>query len=504
MRFQQKTFPVLLLTILIAGSTILTSCKPETEPCAEKTWHRDADSDGLGDPSSSVLACEQPDGYVENADDDSDLCTLAIDECGICGGNGAATWYEDTDEDNLGNPAVSVSQCAQPDGYVSNSDDTDDTVNANLSAIEKVFGDRIELENLMNYANQPIPSYITKDNTGANQITDRGATLGRVLFYDKNLSVDNTIACASCHQQAAAFGDVSLASQGIAGTTGRHSMRLINTRFSLEDNFFWDERAASLEQQTTQPIQDHIEMGFSGQNGDPAFDDLVEKLETIDYYQELFPFVFGDSAITEARIQRALAQFIRSIQSFDSKFDAGMATATNIGLIFSNYTAQENEGKRLFLAPSGGGGTGGGANGIGAGCVGCHRAPEFDIDPNSRNNGIVGVLGIPGLVDGSNTRSPSLRDLVNPTGQINGPFMHDGSIASLLDVIEHYNEIDIVAGNNNLDPRLREGGAGAPGGGQGKTLALTDDEKNAIVAFLSTLSGEKVYTDERWSDPFRN
>lgn len=504
MRSEKITFPTPLLLFLLLGLSTFTSCKPEVDPCAEKTWYIDADSDGLGDPAKSILACEQPEGYVSNADDDNDICTLAIDECGICGGTGASTWYEDSDEDNLGNPAVSVSQCTQPDGYVANSDDTDDTVNANLSAIEKVFGERIDLGNLSNYANQVIPAYVTKDNTGNNQITDKGATLGRILFYDKNLSVDNTIACASCHQQAAAFGDVSLASQGVAGTTGRHSMRLINTRFSLEDQFFWDERAPSLEQQTTQPIQDHIEMGFSGQDGDPDFDALITKLEALDYYQELFPFVYGDSAITEGRIQRALAQFIRSIQSFDSKFDVGMASSNNLAMDFSNFTAEENEGKRLFIAPRPGGGPGGGANGVGAGCVACHRAPEFDIDPNSRNNGIVGVLGTPGLLDVSITRSPSLRDIVNPNGQMNGALMHDGSIANLEDVIEHYNEIEIIQGNNNLDPRLSDGGQGGPGTIEGQRLALTETEKNAIVAFLKTLTGENVYTDERWSDPFRN
>lgn len=504
MRLQQKPSPILLLIIMAASFSLLPGCKPEPDPCAENIWYRDADSDGLGDPAISQLACDQPDGYVENADDDSDLCTLALDECGICGGNGAPTWYEDADEDNLGNPAISVVDCIQPAGYVANADDNDDSVSANLSAIKKIFGNRIDLANLMNYANQPIPTYITKDNTGNNQITDKGATLGRILFYDKNLSIDNSIACASCHQQAAAFGDVSLASQGVAGTTGRHSMRLINARFSLEDQFFWDERASNLEQQTTQPIQDHIEMGYSGQNGDPDLSDLIEKLESIDYYQELFPFVYGDSAINEGRIQGALAQFIRSIQSFDSKFDAGLASTNNLGMNFPNFTAEENEGKRLFLAPRAGGGPGGGANGIGAGCVACHRAPEFDVDPNSRNNGVVGVIGTPGLIDVSNTRSPSLRDMVNPSGQMNGPLMHDGSMASLIDVIEHYNELEIVAGNTNLDPRLRDGGPGAPGIGQGQMLNLTDAEKNALVEFLNTLTGSNVYTDERWSDPFRN
>ena len=183
----------------------------------------------------------------------------------------------------------------------------------------------IDLDDLFNYENQDTPSYITKDNTPeSNQINNQITTLGRVLFYDKNLSENNTTACASCHQQAFAFSDPLTSSVGLnGGNTGRHSMRLVNSRFSNEENFFWDERATSLENQVTQPIQDHIEMGFSGTNGDPDFNDLITKLSAINYYQILFEFAYGNSTINEDKIQRALAQFVRSIQSFDSKFDEG-------------------------------------------------------------------------------------------------------------------------------------------------------------------------------------
>ena len=150
----------------------------------------------------------------------------------------------------------------------------------------------IDLDDLFNYETQNIPSYITKDNTPeTNQINNEITTLGRVLFYDKNLSENNTIACASCHQQAFAFSDPLTSSVGLnGGNTGRHSMRLVNSRFSNEEKFFWDERATSLENQVTQPIQDHIEMGFSGTNGDPDFNELIAKLSAIDYYQTLFDF----------------------------------------------------------------------------------------------------------------------------------------------------------------------------------------------------------------------
>jgi len=347
----------------------------------------------------------------------------------------------------------------------------------------------IDLNDLFNYESQNIPSYITKDNTPeSNQINNQITTLGRVLFYDKNLSENNTVACASCHQQAFAFSDPLVSSVGLnEGTTGRHSMRLVNSRFSNEEKFFWDERATSLENQVTQPIQDHIEMGFSGTNGDPDFNELIAKLSAIDYYQTLFDFAYGNSTINEDKIQRALSQFIRSIQSFDSKFDEGFLQSPNLNAPFPNYTPQENLGKQLFLNPPPNGG---------AGCAGCHAPPEFDIDPNTLNNGVIGVIGSTTEVDLTNTRSPSLRDLVNPDGSLNGPLMHDGSMTSLLQVINHYNSIPNNPANNNLDNRLQ-----GPGN-QTQQLNLTINEKSALEAFLKTLSGSDIYTNEKWSDPF--
>lgn len=348
-------------------------------------------------------------------------------------------------------------------------------------------GGTIDLNNLDNYANQTVPNYIQRDNMPANNpITDEGATLGRVLFYDKNLSANGTIACGSCHKQAFAFGDTARLSVGLdGGSTGRHSMRLVNARFSEEDNFFWDERATSLENQTTRPIQDHIEMGFSGTNGQPDIDSLIRKLEQIPYYTDLFTLAFGDANITEARLQSALAQFVRSIQSFDSKFDIGLAAANgNLNANFTNFTTQENQGKTLFLAPPPQGG---------AGCQGCHRAPEFDIDPNTLNNGIVATAADPQVLDLTNTRAPSLRDLVNPQGTLNGPLMHNGNLTSLAAVVAHYNLVPQNANNTNLDPRLA---------GPGGNLGLTQAERDAVVAFLRTLTSANLYTDPKWSNPF--
>ncbi|QBN17548.1 cytochrome-c peroxidase [Flavobacterium nackdongense] len=372
-------------------------------------------------------------------------------------------------------------------------DSNDYTVVDLYPNVTSKFSGKIDLNNLANYANQTIPAYITKDNTVGNPITDKGATLGRVLFYDTNLSSNNTISCSSCHIQANAFGDVAIASIGVNGTTTRHSMRLANSRFSNEAKFFWDERAATLEVQTTQPIQNHLEMGFSGTSGDGSISILIAKLQKIEYYKELFKFTFGSETITENKIQLALSQFVRSIQSFDSKYDTGRALAANDNQPFTNFTAQENQGKNLFLTPpvfdAAGSRTGGGV-----GCAVCHAAPEFDIDPNTRNNGIIGVLNGTGI-DITNTKAPSLRNLVKQDGTTNGPMMHTGNLETLQTVIGHYGTINLAPGNTNLDPRLRPNGFG-------QKLNLTATEVNALIAFLKTLSGTNLYVDSKWSSPF--
>ncbi len=363
-------------------------------------------------------------------------------------------------------------------------------------AIQETFGENLNLNSLENYSTQEIPSYITRDNTAGNIITNHKATLGRVLFYDKKLSIDNTVSCASCHQQKFAFSDTALASHGVSGgLTGRHSMRLVNARFSTEAKFFWDERAATLEAQTTRPIQDHAEMGYSGLSGRPTISTLISKLQALDYYNELFTFVYGSTEITEAKMQECLAQFIRSIQSFDSKYDEGRKQVTNDNQNFPNFTAQENAGKNLFLAAPIFDATGNRVDG-GLGCDGCHKAPEFDIAPNTGNNGIIGVLNSSGI-DVTNTRAPSLRDLTNANGEVNSPMMHTGVLKTLQQAIGHYGRINIAAGNTNLDPKLMPNGFG-------QQLHLNSTEINSVIAFLKTLSGTNIYNDKKWSDPFLN
>lgn len=353
----------------------------------------------------------------------------------------------------------------------------------------------IDLAALPNYAKQVKPSYIFGDNTPvapgpspvANPITNTGATLGRLLFYDKRLSRNDTVSCSSCHQQDHAFGDPALASTGVAGMTPRHAMRLVNARFA-EPRFFWDDRAPTLESQASQPFRNAIEMGFSGTNGDPNFSDLLAKMSALPEYQILFSAAFGSPGIDEIRIQRALAQFIRSIQSFDSKFDDGLALGAAGQSSFANFSDSEKRGRQIFTTPSS---SGGNSNG-GGNCMFCHTDPTFSNSSSSGNNGVIATIA--GGTDLTIVSSPTLRDLVGPSGQLNTPLMHNGSFTSIAQVIEHYNAIP--ADNPSLSFFLKQ--SGVP-----QNLNLTAQQKLDLEAFLRTLTGKALYTDPKWSNPFR-
>jgi cytochrome c peroxidase len=340
-----------------------------------------------------------------------------------------------------------------------------------------------------NYANIQLPPYLNTpplqdaNNTPAdNPITDAGATLGRVLFYDKKLSASNTQACADCHKQAFGFSDDSALSRGFeGGFTGRNSMGLAHARFYQNGAFFWDERAFSLEDQVLQPIQDPIEMGLS-------LDQMIIKLEETDYYPGLFADAFGDENITTDRVAKAMAQFIRSMVSYQSKYDMGrMMNFPNPpnAQDFSNFTESENIGKNIFFDPQRGN------------CASCHRTDAF-IAPEARNNGLDlvyednGVGEVTGIANQNGLfKVPSLRNI-----ELTFPYMHDGRFDTLEDVIDHYSEG--VQAHPNLSPQLRVGGPMSPP----RILNLSDEDKTALVDFLKTLTDYQFFTDERWSNPF--
>jgi cytochrome c peroxidase len=318
--------------------------------------------------------------------------------------------------------------------------------------------------------NQPGPGgpVLATDNTPSdNRTTNAGATLGRVLFYDTRLSANDRTACASCHQQAFAFGDTARLSRGFqGGNTGRHSMALGNARFYQRGRAFWDERAASLEAQALQPIQDATEMGLT-------LEKLVLKVGATNYYPPLFQAAFGTPEVTSDRIAKALAQFVRSLVSYQSKFDRAFVGngPPNFAAVF---TDQELEGQQLF-------------NGTAA-CARCH-ATNAQVSDNIHNTGLPQTAVPDTGAGGGRFKAPSLRNVAVRT-----PYMHDGRFTTLLQVVEHYD--NGVQQNPNLDQRLR-GPNGAP-----LRLNLTSDQKAALVAYMNTLTDSGFVRQVKFSDPF--
>lgn len=344
------------------------------------------------------------------------------------------------------------------------------------------------------------------DNTPAeNPTTDAGAALGRVLFYDRRLSRNNTVACGSCHHQQHGFSDPRRFSIGYRGErTGRNAMGLANLRFSNvsggRPGFFWDERAATLEDQVLMPIQDETEMGMD-------LAKLEAKLQKLPYYPPLFEAAFGTPQVTSERIAKAVAQFLRALVSFDSKFDrAAKAAGGDYSRDFAGFTAEENLGKSLFID-----GVGGVAE---IGCAHCHVPPTFGM-PKSFNNGLDLHYADRGLgardvavndpftpSNDGKFKAPSLRNVA-----LTAPYMHDGRFKTLEEVVEHYSSG--VHPHPNLGLAFAEdeaGEAGDPGGKRGEEgtsgFRLTAAQKAALVAFLKTLTDEKFLTDPRFSDPF--
>lgn len=341
------------------------------------------------------------------------------------------------------------------------------------------------LDNMPVYLRDYLNNHPGVDNTPAgNTVTNMGATLGRVLFYDKSLSANNTISCASCHHQDKAFTDGETFSKGFAGgVTRRNSMSVVNLRFFKAKKMFWDLRAADLETQVLMPIQDHIEMGMASMAA------LETKLRDIVYYRELFRAAFGTTDISSDRISKALAQFLRSITSFNSKYDQGLASN------LANFSAQEKAGlvvlQRLncvechsdlstifprqnptfFIADNSGENTGNGSNNA--------------LDENYTDNGIGELTGL--SKDRGTFKIPTLRNI-----DLTAPYMHDGRFKTLEEVMEHY-RVGAKAHPNR--------GIQIPNGGY--KSALTETDKANAIAFLKTLTDQSLITDPKFSNPFK-
>ena len=311
-----------------------------------------------------------------------------------------------------------------------------------------------------------------------NPLTNEGVALGRRLFYETALSVDNTVSCGSCHRQALAFTDGLAHAVGVnQGVSQRSAMSLSNLLW--EPRLTWDGAASTLENQARVPIEKVVEMHQPLAAG-------VARLQQLPAYPVLFRQAFGSSTITEDNTLKALAQFERTLISSGSRYDqflAGNRTA------LSSY---ELQGLTLFNTHPNGSLRGGN-------CSDCHSGPLLSnhlfanngLDATFTDLGLGAQTGLP--TDNGKFRVPSLRNIA-----LTAPYMHDGRFGTLAAVVDHYNE-HVALNSPNIDPLILN--ATNDPRQQSRTLDLTADEKARIVAFLRTLTDSTFTHDPRFARP---
>lgn len=285
--------------------------------------------------------------------------------------------------------------------------------------------------------------------------TPERVRLGRWLFYDRRLSADGTVSCGTCHRPEYAFSEPTAHSSGILNQPGtRKSPTFVNAAWPVAPVFFWDGRAGSLEEQALGPVENPVEMGSTHAA-------MVATLRGIQGYRSYFRRAFGSPEITRERVAHAIADYERTRMSGNSPWDRWQAGEE------SAVSAQVRIGHWLFHAR--------------AACARCHLGENFS-DSQFHNLGIgwdpatqafkdPGRARISGRPEDSGAfKTPTLRDVAK-----HPPYMHDGSVATLKEVVQLYNQ----GGHANpwLDPKM------AP-------LDLSEEQVDALVAFMEALSGE--------------
>jgi cytochrome c peroxidase len=284
-----------------------------------------------------------------------------------------------------------------------------------------------------------------------NPLTLEKVKLGRDLFSDKRLSRDETVACATCHDPAKAFTDDKPLAVGVFGRQGnRRVPTLVNRAYGRA--FFWDGRIATLEEQVVQPILNDKEM-------DMTLEEVVKRLGSDKYYISRFTEAFGKSGVTEENLARALASYVRTILSGSSPYDR---------YVLGDTSALSEEARRGLAIFRGKGN-----------CTDCHLGPNL-TDERFHNTGVawrdgqlvdVGRHKISGIEkDRGAFKTPTLREAGRKA-----PYMHDGSLTTLEEVVEFYNR------GGNPNPYLD---------GEILRLGLTSEEKRSLVSFLQSLAGD--------------
>jgi cytochrome c peroxidase len=312
-----------------------------------------------------------------------------------------------------------------------------------------------------------------------NPLTSEGVELGRYLFYEKRLSGDNTMSCATCHMPENGFSDPNQFSVGIDGIAGsRQSMALVN--LGWESFFFWDGRKTTLESQILEPVPNPIEMHQS-------WKDAVAKLNADIKYRNRFFRAFNEEGIDSVKAAKAIAQFLRTLVSGESKYDVmykyeyGMPLTASEQSLFQSVDPEEWAGYDLFKSLNG------------ADCFHCHNGPLMQVKkfsnngllPNSMNDlGRAHVTNNP--EDNYKFKVPTLRNIANTA-----PYMHDGRFSTLDEVIEHYSSG--IHMSPTIDPLIEFGSQGG--------VQLDAQEKYLLKKFLLTLTDNNFLNNPKFKDP---
>ncbi len=324
-----------------------------------------------------------------------------------------------------------------------------------------------QLEIPSHFPDMPIPE--------DNPMTEEGVLLGRMLFYDKTLSLDYTISCGSCHAPDAGFSDPNQYSEGVNGTLGnRNSMALIN--LGWQNFFFWDGRAATLEEQILQPVENPVEMHLQ-------WTEAVARLQSKLEYRNQFYRAFGITEIDKEHVAKAIAQFLRTMISASSKYDVmykvinGMQLTPQEQAIENTITNEEWAGYDLFKSLTG------------ADCAHCHNGTLMQVQKYSNNGldasftdlGRGGVTGNPN--DNGKFKVPTIRNI-----GFTAPYMHDGRFATIDDVIDHYSTG--VHQSPTIDPLIEYAFQGG--------VQLDQNQRNLLKAFLLTLNDTNFVTNPKF------
>lgn len=302
----------------------------------------------------------------------------------------------------------------------------------------------------------PLPVYRFNENP----LSQEKFELGRELFYEEKLSVNNSISCASCHMQESAFAHTDhRLSHGVSELeTRRNSPGIFN--LTWHPSLMHDGGVNNIEVQPIAPIENPVEMGEDLEN-------VIKKLQDDKKYRELFRKSFGSEEINSQRMLKALAQFMAMMYSYNSEYDRYKRGEVQLN-------AQELRGMDLFNQK----------------CASCHSGPLFS-DFEYRNNGLIPNQHAPdsgrAVITGNPAdvykfKTPSLRNVV-----LTYPYMHDGRYASLEECLDHYTSK--IENRTNLDPLLENG------------IPMTQEEKKDIIAFLQTLTDYEFVRDRRFADP---